>query len=216
MGFFEAIRRAVRVIKRSSVLISNILRVKKNAGRMITLHWAFRHLHIYASNCKIAINTKYLGDVHVYVYGGNHQLIIEEGCVIKSGIIWFEDRDCEIRVSKNTTIEEAHLSAAEDGRKLIIGDDCMISRGVFVSTTDSHSIISLQDNRRTNFGADVVLGNHVWVGRNVSIHKGVTVGNNSVLAEHSVITKDVPCNSIAAGSPARIVRSGIIWDRERV
>ena len=216
MSLSSKYQRIVRFLERYLALITNVWRVKKNAGNRFSLLWAFRHLHLYASDCDIRIYTKHLGNVHVYMFGRNHQLIIEEGCVIKSGVFWFEDSNCMIQIHKNTTIEESHLSAAEDGRRLIIGEDCMLSRGISVSTTDSHSIISLSENRRTNYGADIVIGNHVWVGKDVSINKGVTVGNDSVLAGHSVITKDVPCNSIVAGSPARIVRSGITWDRKRV
>lgn len=53
------------------------------------------------------------------------------------------------------------------------------------------------------------IGENVWIGENVRICKGVTIGNNAVIAACSVVTKDVPANAIAAGNPAKIVKTDI-------
>ena len=150
------------------------------------------------------------------MYGCNHKLIIEEGVVFKKGVIWFEDHDCEIRIGSGTTIEEASLAVAENDTKITIGKDCMFSRGIHIATTDSHSIISLETKERTNPAQDIVIGNHVWLGYCVNINKGVTIGENSVVAGHSVVTKDVPSNSIVAGIPSKIVKNKINWNRTRI
>lgn len=55
----------------------------------------------------------------------------------------------------------------------------------------------------------IVIGENVWVGENVRICKGVTIGDNAVIAACSVVTKDVPANCIAAGNPAKIVKTDI-------
>lgn len=55
----------------------------------------------------------------------------------------------------------------------------------------------------------VVIGDNCWIGENSRIQKGVTIGDNSIVAACSVVTKDVPANSIAAGNPARIVKTDI-------
>lgn len=57
--------------------------------------------------------------------------------------------------------------------------------------------------------APITIGENCWIGTNVRICKGVTIGNNSIVAACSVVTKDVPANCIVAGNPARIVKSNI-------
>lgn len=55
--------------------------------------------------------------------------------------------------------------------------------------------------------APVTIGDNVWIGFGVSIFKGVTIGDNCVIAAHSVVTRDIPANSIAAGIPAKVVKT---------
>lgn len=57
--------------------------------------------------------------------------------------------------------------------------------------------------------APIIIGENVWIGSNVRICKGVTIGDNSVIAANSVVTKSVPANCIAAGNPAKIVKTNI-------
>jgi len=52
----------------------------------------------------------------------------------------------------------------------------------------------------------VIIGDNVWIGYGVSVFKGVTIGDNSVIAAHSVVTRDIPANCVAAGIPARPVK----------
>lgn len=155
-------------------------------------------------------------DVRIRVYGNNHHLLIEKDVLIKSGCIWFEDENCEILIGKGTTIEEAHLGVAEFGTKIIIGEDCMLSGGIRITTTDAHSIIDLASGERTNHAADVILNNHIWLGQRVLVNKGVVIGSNVVVASNSVVTKDIPVNSIASGIPARVIRNNVSWERERL
>lgn len=57
--------------------------------------------------------------------------------------------------------------------------------------------------------APISIGENVWIGTGVRICKGVTIGDNAVIAAQSVVTKDVPANAIAAGNPAKIVKTDI-------
>ena len=57
--------------------------------------------------------------------------------------------------------------------------------------------------------APIHIGENVWIGTGARICKGVTIGDNAVIAAQSVVTKDVPANAIAAGNPAKIVKTDI-------
>ena len=57
--------------------------------------------------------------------------------------------------------------------------------------------------------APIIIGKNCWIGSNVRICKGVTIGDNAVVAACSVVTKDVPANSIVAGNPAKVVKTDI-------
>ncbi len=62
---------------------------------------------------------------------------------------------------------------------------------------------------RHSVHSPVIIRDNVWIGTNVRIHKGVEVGENSIIAAGSIVTKDVPSNCIAAGNPAKIVKTNI-------
>ena len=94
------------------------------------------------------------------------------------------------------------ISAAQ---AIHIGDNCMFAANVYISDSDWHGIY----NRIRPFRCTkpVVLENNVWLGESVIINKGVRIGENSVVGAGSVVTKDIPANSIAAGNPARVIKS---------
>jgi maltose O-acetyltransferase len=55
--------------------------------------------------------------------------------------------------------------------------------------------------------ADVIIGDNVWLGARVIVLKGVHVGENSVIAAGSIVTRSIPANAVAAGNPARVVKT---------
>ena len=58
---------------------------------------------------------------------------------------------------------------------------------------------------------DVNIGNHVWIAANVIVLKGVTINDGSIVGTRSVVTHDVPSNSLAVGVPAKTVKSNVEW-----
>ena len=54
--------------------------------------------------------------------------------------------------------------------------------------------------------APVVIGNRVWIGCNALVLKGVRIGDGAVVAAGTVVTRDVPANSLVGGNPARVIR----------
>lgn len=102
---------------------------------------------------------------------------------------------------------------------ITIGQDFVISERVVIRDSDNHRILSnandeddTGNNAKSNT-APIVIKDHVWIGMNVIILKGVTIGEGAVVAAGSVVNKDVPPHCLVAGVPARIVKSNVVWER---
>lgn len=91
----------------------------------------------------------------------------------------------------------------------------MISNHVEIRTSDAHPIYN-RDKQIVNTSKSVVIGNHVWIASRVSIMKGVTIGEGSVIGMCAIVTKDIPPYSLAVGIPAKVTKSSISWEREIV
>lgn len=157
-----------------------------------------------------------LSDMVIIMRGSNHSLIIGERCHIKGGNFYFEDEFCTIQIGKGTTVESAHFAVTEPNKSIIIGEDCMFSYGIEFRTGDSHSIIDLETKKRINYAKDIIIGDHVWIGAKAIILKGVTIGNNSIVGINSIVSSNIPVNTIAAGIPAKIVKENVDWIKERI
>lgn len=166
--------------------------------------------HISIGKCKLSHNLEFK------ITGTNNKVVIGDGVVIQGGLIYLEDSGNCISIGRNTTIGEAEIAVAEYGTELHIGEDCMLSKGIRITTTDSHSVLDIATGKRLNPAKNVIIGDHVWIGMNVAINKGVNIGKNSIVAGNSVVTHDVPENVIVAGIPAVIVKKDVTWSRERI
>lgn len=111
--------------------------------------------------------------------------------------------DAEIVIGNYCLIAPGvRISAAQSIR---IGDNCMLAANVIISDSDWHGIY----NRIRPFRCTkpVAIGDNVWLGERAIITKGVSIGENSVIGAGAVVTKDIPANTVAAGNPARVIKT---------
>jgi acetyltransferase-like isoleucine patch superfamily enzyme len=110
-----------------------------------------------------------------------------------------------------------------DGARLTIGDHVAINCGVSIDVWHEVRIgdkvmiapnVSIIDDNRHElepgtplYNGPTVIGDNVWIGANVSVLPGVTIGSGSVIGGHSVVSKDIPPNTFAVGSPAKVIRA---------
>lgn len=85
----------------------------------------------------------------------------------------------------------------------------MISDDVRIQDSDNHYVVENGKNKSNT--QPIIIGNHVWIGKNVLILKGVHIGDGVIVAAGSVVIRDVPPNSLLAGNPARVVKKDAMW-----
>lgn len=93
-----------------------------------------------------------------------------------------------------------------DEAKVTIGDDCFIGPNVSIYTA-CHSTDPVERNTRREWAEPVTIGDNVWIGGSVTILPGVTIGDNVTIGAGSVVTKDIPSNSVAVGNPCRVIKN---------
>lgn len=98
-----------------------------------------------------------------------------------------------------------NLTVVDDG-ECRIGNYVMFAPNVVISTT-GHPIHPSFRDKGAQFSLPVVIKDHVWIGANVTIMPGVTIGENSVIGAGSVVTRDIPDNVVACGVPCRVMRA---------
>ena len=113
---------------------------------------------------------------------------------IGKGCIVLDPKKIQIDVSRPELLE--------------IGDNVFLHRGTVILTHDwaSWCFINSHNDFIPSHGK-IKIGNNVWLGENVTILKNVTIGNNVIIGIGSIVTKDIPSNSIAVGSPAKVIGS---------
>lgn len=114
---------------------------------------------------------------------------------------FYTDFGKNITIGKNVFINACcHF---QDQGGITLGDGCLIGHNVVFATLN-HGFAPA--DRASLYPAPIVLGKNVWVGSNSTLLQGIRIGDNAVIGAGSVVTKDVPANTIVGGVPARILR----------
>lgn len=116
---------------------------------------------------------------------------------------FFCDYGYNIRTGKNFYAN--HNLTILDCCPVTIGDNLMIAPHVLISTA-THPTDALE-RRVTEYATAITIGNDVWIGGNATILPGVNIGDNVVIGAGSVVTRDIPSNSVAVGNPCRVIKA---------
>jgi len=85
--------------------------------------------------------------------------------------------------------------------KIVLGDNVRCGANTIITDTDWHP-----EDPRSGPDAPVTIGSNVWLGVNVTVLKGVTIGENTLVAAGSLVTRSLPANVVAGGAPAKVLR----------
>lgn len=159
-----------------------------------------------------------LNKVMIEIKGKDNRLIIHKGAKFsEGGRIRIEDIGNTVEIGENTNIINCFLSSADRDTTMKIGDECLFSSDVIIRTSDAHSIVKEGTNERINNGADVIIGEHVWICNGARIMKGTKIGSNCVVGSNTMVAgQQIDDNSLVVGSPAKVVKTGINWSKTRL
>lgn len=191
------------------------------------LRWRYQPRVHFGRNCRV--------DWRTFVFRGLGELSLGEGTIIERGIhrvlfnlepgsrvefgpgVWIQtlNDDCvfsckagaEITVGKNCWFSGGLFGAS---RRISIGEHTLIGYGCMILDSDLHQL----DNHSPLEIKPITIGSHVWMPSQVTVLKGVTIGDHTVIATGSLVTADIPDHCLAAGRPAKVIRR--LGDRDRV
>ena len=122
--------------------------------------------------------------------------------------------DYGFNVSVGKNFYTNHNCTILDGAPVTFGDNVFIAPNCVISTA-GHAIDSEQRSRGLEIARPIRVGNNVWIGANVSILPGVTIGDNTIIGAGSVVNKDIPAGVIVVGNPCRVIRKITEKDKEK-
>jgi len=165
-------------------------------------------------------NKTYFRKVKIKIFGNNNTVKIKNGAYLHNVKmqIGFKDapiNNCSIIIGKNSSINGCSMFLGESKSKILIGNDCMFSFNIEINCTDTHSIFD-ENGKLINQGESIVIGDKVWICKNVTFMKNTNIPNGCIVAQGSIVTRKFDKeNCVIAGNPAKVVKENIHWSRIR-
>lgn len=176
------------------------------------LPWNRARIHLHALRSGAFIRWPVHGDVLTALDDG--RLTLGEHALLEPGVWLTAPAPARIRIGSGTFLNLGVMVAAMD--LVEIGDHCMLANGCFV-TDSNHRFddpeMPVPWQGFTSRGPTRI-GDNVWLGANVVVTSGVTIGERCVVGANSVVTADLPPFSVAVGAPARVVRTITYGERD--
>lgn len=185
-----------------------------NHGRLIIYP---RTRLFFAKNSIIELDHEYihLGRVHVFDADGFTNIKLLDNARWNAKGFSFIFQGSTIIIDKGALLESKKLnlnygSIIRSGKSIVLGDNVSVGRNVYISDNDQHYLIV--DNIKKTKIKEIEIGNNVWIGVNVVILKGVTIGDNVVIAADSLVNKDVPSNTLYYSKNNPVYVDKVEWE----
>lgn len=222
----------------SKMVCRYILKLRQIYRRFATLllwwfHNRFKHIEISVGKgcCMSELKIKSCGkgnkiklgknvvlkNVVITITGNNNVISIDDNVGINDVTFAMYDDFNAIAIGSNAYIGPKCLFATCESTSIVIGSDGMIAEMCQFRTSDSHSIID-ESGKRVNIAKNITIGDDVWIGCDCLILKGVTLPNNSIVAAKALVTSAIKVEShdLIGGSPAKVMKKNVTWQKARV
>lgn len=190
-------------------------------GRVKVIHQGMGSYRRYVggqNNMIMIKNRAVINNPMFHIIGNNNTITIGERCSIGPKCsFWMEGNNIHITIGAHTSFtDNIQVNAQEDNMSIEIGEDCMFSNHIIIRTSDSHAIYSNETSKRINLAKPIKIGSHVWIAPGSEVMKGVTIEDGAIVGSQTMVTKNVPSNSLVVGRPAKVVKENIRWSREDI
>lgn len=217
--YWNIFRQIINLRKNASVLKSLYYSIKFRGrifiGKKSSLKMDKTAKIIIKNNAFLGIGLYYKFPAHTIIHmGHNAQIIVNGNSQIMKGCFIEIMPGAIFEIGAGSSINEQ--SRIKVSRRLYVGNDCAISFKVHIIDSDIHKISKTDNiNKVTNEDVtkEIIIEDHVWIGTNVIILKGVRICKGSVIGAGSVVTKDIPEHVLAAGNPCKVIKENIKWKR---
>lgn len=196
------------------------------------VHSPVRHRMITGNGVNTSADIRSDLPGRIIVSGDNTRIVIGENCQALPEMLIHLGPGCSLTIGDGCSLAALQIDAQGGGRveigagtgfvhttwlklpepsAITIGHGCLFATETTVLTSDFHSIVDLETQRRVNHAASVHIAEEVWLGQRATVVKGARIGAQSVVGFGAVVAGEIPPNCVAAGNPARVVRRGIRW-----
>lgn len=121
--------------------------------------------------------------------------------------------DSKFIIKDDTSIESLDYITYNSFAKCIIGEQCMISYNIVLYNSDAHAILEYGSNKLVNYVDGIYIGEHCWVGKDVTIMKNTYIPNDCIIGANSLVSGKLENeHAMYAGNPAKLVRTNRTWN----
>ena len=165
-------------------------------------------------------NTKMLDKARFYI--GSFCEIVSDNSVYYSGRIAFGDSvKAGGQKNEHFSFMQKNIFLIADYGELIVGNGSLFSIGIKIICGDGHAIFDTETGEKVNYKKNrpinrVIIGNHVWIGEDVSLIQGTDIGDGSIVGTKSLVNGKFPERCIIAGIPAKIIKVNRTWHSDYV
>lgn len=167
-------------------------------------------------NRLIVENDSVIHQLRIYFQGEKNTIRIGRSVKIDGEMTCIcRGKECQLVIGDNSTLGSVKAEIAEGGQ-IIVGKDCMFADGINLMQMAYHPIYDLKSGKRINIPKNIVIGEHVWIGRNVTLLAGFEIEKGSIVGTGSISSSKYGPNCTIAGNPASVIHEGVTWGRPAV